>query len=113
MSRIKLTPNEDGFMLERDGEPLATLTDDDVLALANSVENFRQTIMSRLPAGAVFATPVATIVVRSDALGEKVLIQFGTEPSGQTVFELAHSQGLDLLQQLADLRAPTFPDQKN
>jgi hypothetical protein len=110
MSRIELTPTKDGFTLSRDGEMLAALSDDDVLALANTAENFRQTIMTRFPKGAVYASPVTTVLVRSDALGEKVLVQFGTAPSGQTIFELERSLGADLLQQLLDLSAPSFDD---
>lgn len=111
MARIELIPTDTGFTLSRDGIALATLTDDDVLALANSAENFRQAIMTGFPSGAVFATPVATVLVKSDALGEKVLVQFGTEPSGQTVFEPARSEARSILQQMLDLRVPSFPSE--
>ena len=107
MSRIDLTPTETGFTLARDGETLAVLTDDDVLAFANAVENFRQTIMTRLPHNAVYATPVTTTQVRSDALGEKTLIQFCTEPNGRTVFQLDYSQMEELIRQIRNVEFPT------
>lgn len=113
MERASLNPTESGFVLKRDGQELAHLTDEEVLAIANNAPNLRQTIMTRsYPPGAVFATPVSTVLVRSDALGHNVLVQFGTGQSGQTVFELERSVAQQLIHQLLELSVPDFSSQQ-
>lgn len=70
-----------------------TLSDDDVLALAQSAPAFRDRILAKLhPAGgeysAVYATPVVQIGLAPDALGENILLTMVAPSGAQVTFGL-------------------------
>jgi hypothetical protein len=113
--RVALHVEDEGFTLRRNGVVIATLSDDDLMALANSALSHRQFALSRSnpTPGAIFATPVHDMLATWDALGENVLLQLGVAPSGTTTFELDQQRFAKLLGRLKELEAerPAFPSQ--
>jgi hypothetical protein len=94
---LTLDPSGDNFILRRttaNGRTVGmTLSDGDVLTLAQSAPVFRDRILSkRNPAGgeysAVYATPVVQIGLAPDALRENVLLTLVAPSGAQVTFEL-------------------------
>jgi hypothetical protein len=94
---LTLAPSGDNFILRRttaNGRTVGmTLSDDDVLTLAQSAPAFRDRILSkRTPAGgkysAVYATPVVQIGLAPDALGENILLTLVAPSGAQVTFGL-------------------------
>jgi hypothetical protein len=96
-----------GFILRRTVESgrisQITLSAQDVLQLAQSAHNFRQTAMSLLypaAAGAVYATPLDRIAVTRDALGKNILLSMADRSGGSTIFEASPGIAADLAEKI-------------
>jgi len=93
----------ENFLLETDAGITVPLSSDDVLALAYSAPMYRQAIMSRRHAGALFATPVAAFQATWDALAENILLQFEFSPNGTTIYELNRAISEELTEKFRSL----------
>jgi len=104
------------FILRRTSESgktnQITLSAQNVLQLAQSAHNFRQTARSLLfPAatGAVYATPLDRVAVNRDALGENILLGMADRSGGSTIFEatpdIAENLAKEIQSSLAEIRS--------
>lgn len=96
-SSLSLDPSGDGFILRRttgDGKTESlSLSDIDVLSLAQSAPVFRERILAkRNPAGgsvaATYATPVVQVGLAPSSLGENVILTMVAPSGAQVSFEI-------------------------
>jgi hypothetical protein len=109
---LSLDPDGDDFILTRTGDDGATaripLTAADILALTRSALALREKgLAARQPASgeveAVLATPVETIELHRETLGEHVLLGFVSPDGNRLAFALPAALAADLAARLAGL----------
>ena len=88
---ISLEPDGENFILRveaTDGPTqVVSLTAEQVLSLSQSAPSYRQDILSRLHAGALFASPLRGVGAGWDGFGKAILLDLKLSPSGNVIFD--------------------------
>lgn len=122
-SGLNLDPNGDDFILSRTGDDGVTarisLTAADIFALTRSALAIREKkLAERQPASgdveAVLATPVETVALHRDMLGENILLALTGPDGNRFAFALPAALAANLAERLSHLleeRVPSPPPQ--